>query len=103
MKIQPARKVLPDKFDDHNVRPALLCKFYLGRLYSKIITNDTKQRIENCRLTLENYNYLTKYCDNHRADTTPEVIESMQIEYSVCKEMCTFLPAKMEKLRQLGN
>lgn len=101
MKVQPARKVLPDKFDDHNVRPALLAKFYLGRLYSKLIITDPAKRLENCRLTLELYTYLVKYCENHKDDTPPEIIDSMDVEYSVCKEMIMFLPAKMDKLRAL--
>jgi hypothetical protein len=101
MKLLPEKKSLPDKFDDHNVRPALLAKFYLGRLYSKIINNDSKARLEYCRLTLESYSYLVKYCDEHRSDTTKEVIDSMSLEYNVCKEMCTFLPGKMDKIRAL--
>ncbi len=92
---------MPEKFDDHNVRPALLAKFYLGRLYSKIITTDTAKRLENCKHTLDNYSYLVNYCDKHRNDNSDEVIDSMQVEYGVCKEMIKFLPAKMDKLRLL--
>jgi hypothetical protein len=87
MKVQPERLVLPEKFDDHNVRPALLAKFYLGRLYSKIICTDPVKRLEYCRSTLENYTYLVNYCDQHRLDQSAEVIDSMQVEYAVCKEM----------------
>lgn len=98
MKVQPEKLLLPEKFDDHNVRPALLAKFYLGRLYSKIISTDAKIRLENCRITLECYSYLVKYCDDHREDNSKEAIDSMEIEYKVCKEMCAFLPGKLDKL-----
>ena len=95
MKVQPERKVLPDTFDDHNVRPALLAKFYLGRLHSKIITTDTAARLDNCKNTLDCYTYLVSYCERHGEAATA----TMQVEYQICKEMIAFLPAKMDKLR----
>lgn len=94
MRVQPARDRLPDKFDEHNVRPALLAKFYIGRLYSKVQTADPIKRLENMRLTLENYSYLVDYCDKNADDTKP-----MASEYSACKEMVFLLPKEMDKLR----
>ena len=85
MKVMPKREVLPEKFDDHNVRPALLAKFYLGRFHSKIITLEPVQRLENMKLTLEDYKYLVDYCDKHREDNSVESIEQMINEYTVCK------------------
>lgn len=119
MKVMPKKEVLPDKFDDHNVRPALLAKFYLGRFYSKLITLDAGKRLENMKLTLDSYSYLVNYCDKHKNDNSKETIDAMLNEYTVCQgiifffikinflnlflflkiEMITFLPAQMDKLR----
>ena len=101
MKIQPKREVLPDKYDDHNLRPALLAKFYIGRFYSKIIAVEPAKKLMNMKHTKDNYTYLVEYCDRNEKNHPKEVIDSMQVEYSVCKEMIAFLPAKMDKIRSL--
>ena len=110
MKVQPERKVLPEKFDDHNARPALLAKFYIGRLYSKIITLEPEKRLANVKQTSDHYTYLVNYCDKHSpAETDPAANQSpdddiklkMKVEYNICKEMITFLPVQMEKLREM--
>jgi hypothetical protein len=99
MKVQPKREVLPDKFDDHNIRPALLAKFYIGRLYSKLITVEPGKRLANIKNTFDCYSYLVDYCDKEQKDGNGDVMERMQVEYSICKEMVVFLPAQMEKIR----
>lgn len=101
MKVQPDRKILPEKFDDHNIRPALMAKFYLGRLYSKIIAVEPSKRLENLKQTLENYSYICNYCDRLAKEDDRTAMEIMINEYQVCKEMIIFLPAQMEKLRFL--
>lgn len=94
MKVQPERARLPDKFDEHNIRPALLAKFYLGRLYSKLIVPEPARKLDNMKRTLDNYSYLVNYCDKFKDETA-----HMLAEYNVCKEMVFLLPAEMEKLR----
>ena len=101
MKVQPKREVLPDKIDDHNFRSALLAKFYTGRLYSKIISIEPKERLSNAKNTLDNYTFLVNYCDKEEKDGNSDVIDRMRIEYNICKEMITFLPAQMEKIRTM--
>ena len=101
MKVQPKKEVLPEKLDDHNVRSALLAKFYIGRLYSKLITLEPKERLSNTKKTLENYTYLVDYCDKENKEENPSVLDRMKIEYNICKEMCTFLPAQMDKIRTM--
>ena len=102
MKVQPERKVLPDKFDDHNVRPALLAKFYIGRLHSKMITGEPGKRLANVKSTFDNYSYLVNYCEKHanNNDTSFDVMSSMKVEYEICKELIVFMPVQMEKLRE---
>ena len=90
MKVMPKKECLPEKFDDHNVRPALLAKFYIGRFYSKIITLDIKKRLENMKTTLDNYSYLVDYCDKHKNDNSNETIDQMINEYTVCKGKFNF-------------
>ncbi|CAF0829156.1 unnamed protein product [Brachionus calyciflorus] len=101
MKVQPERKVLPEQFDDHNIRPALLAKFYLGRLYSKIIAVEPSKRLENIKETLDNYTYICDYCDKEMRAGRHLAMDQMINEYNACKEMIVFLPAQMEKLRTL--
>lgn len=95
MKVQPSRDRLPEKFDEHNVRPALLAKFYIGRLYSKFIVLDPVKKLENMKHTLDNYSYLVDYCDRYQGDHTAHMIN----EYNVCKDMAFLLPKEMEKVR----
>jgi hypothetical protein len=100
MKVQPNRKILPEKFDDHNVRSALLAKFYVGRLHSKIITTEPSKKLANLKCCFDHYKYLVDYCDKEREDN-PNPIEIMRVEYDLCKEMITYLPAQMEKIRHM--
>jgi hypothetical protein len=99
MKVQPERKHLPEKFDEHNVRSALLAKFYIGRLYSKIVTKEPQTKLDNMKLCLENYRYLVDYCDKEMRAENSQPFDCMRVEYNICKEMAVFLPAQMEKIR----
>ncbi len=101
MKIQPDRKVLPEKFDEHNTRSALLAKFYIGRLYSKILTSEPNKRLENLKFCTENYKYIIDYCDNEKRENNSGPYDIMKIEYEICKEMVVYLPAKMDKIRNI--
>ena len=102
MKVQPEKKMLPDKFDDHNVRPALLAKFYVGRLYSKLITGEPSKKLENTKMCFEYYSYMVNYCDRERNINKNQLpLELMKVEYDICKEMIVYLPAQMEKIRAL--
>jgi hypothetical protein len=94
MKIQPEKVRLPEKFDEANIRPALLAKFYIGRLHSKFIVVDPAKKLEHMKQTLDNYSYLVDYCDRNKEDT-----EHMINEYNVCKEMVFLLPKEMEIVR----
>jgi hypothetical protein len=99
MKVQPKREVLPEKFDDHNVRPALLAKFYIGRLNSKIIVFDSAKKLSNIKATFDDYSYIVDYCDKESKSGNYSPLEIMKVEYDICKEMIQFLPAQMDKIR----
>ena len=102
MKSMPDKIKLPDKFDAHNVRPLLLAHFYIGRLYSKIITNNNAEALGNTKKSFDFYSYMISYCEKHKDDNDEEinVMEVMKTEYNVCKELITFMPVKMENLRK---
>jgi hypothetical protein len=100
MRSMPDRVKLPDKVDTNNVRPLLLAHFYIGRLYSKIITGDGIGALANTKKSLEYYSYMVDYCERHKDDEEAKVMEMMKVEYNVCKEMIAFMPVKMENLRK---
>ncbi len=102
MKVLPEKTKLPDKFDEYNVRSALLAHFNMGRLYSKFITNDVSERLNNTKNSFEYYSYVVDYCEKHENTMANNgtIMDIMKTEYSICKEMITFMPAKMENLRK---
>lgn len=101
MKVQPERDRLPEKFDDHNVRPALLAKFYIGRLYSKYITTDPSKKLVNMKSTLDAYSYLVAYCEKLKEQNDESLFNQMVNEYNVCKDMVFLMPNEMEKVKNL--
>lgn len=84
---------LPDDFPNELVRPALLAHFYIGRLFSKIITDDTEMKIINLRKSILNYNFLIDYCGKHSS-----AVPVIQTELDVSKEIVQLLGVKMEKI-----
>lgn len=92
--LQTPEKKLPDRFASDDERPALVAHFCIGRLYSKFLQFDVTQRLQNLKMSLENYKYLVDYCERN-----PEATEKIRSERDVCAEMVTLLPAKMERIR----
>ncbi|XP_076046129.1 KIF-binding protein [Oratosquilla oratoria] len=84
----------PSVYSEECVRAVMVAWFHLGRLWSKIITNDPKTVKENMAKSLENYKCLVDYCDAH-----PECVPLMTQELAVCREMVELLPFKMQLLR----
>lgn len=86
--------VLPEKFDEDTVRPALVANFYIARLYSKLICADKYGKVENLKKSLDIYQYLVQYCDTH-----PDMPENVfKDELGVSREMANLLPLKMDKV-----
>ncbi|CAF1277879.1 unnamed protein product [Rotaria sp. Silwood1] len=82
----------PDTYADEYIRSILLAYFYIGRFHSKSIHN----RLEHIEQSLNQYNIIVDYVDKH-----PNVLEYIEQEYNICKEMINLLPLKIEKLRQI--
>lgn len=82
----------PETYSDDYVRPVLLAYFYIARLHSKSIEN----RCERLQKSLDQYKIIVEYVDKH-----PNVLEQIEQEYNISKEMILLLPLKIEKLRQM--
>ncbi|KAG8435277.1 hypothetical protein GDO86_013287 [Hymenochirus boettgeri] len=87
-------KIFPEKLEEDVLRPAMVAKFHIARLYGKLISNDGKKQLENMQTSLSYYFYLVDYCATHE-----EAIKSVETELELSKEMVSLLPTRMERLR----
>ncbi|XP_048465104.1 KIF-binding protein [Rhincodon typus] len=92
--LKNSEKKFPEKLEADVLRPALVCKFRIGWLYSKMITSDPKLQLTNLQQSVECYRFVVDYCETH-----PEATKVMEPELELCVEMATLLPARMEKLK----
>ncbi|XP_048406740.2 KIF-binding protein isoform X2 [Stegostoma tigrinum] len=92
--LKNSEKKFPEKLESDILRPALVCKFRIGWLYSKMITSDPKLQLTNLQQSVECYRFVVDYCETH-----PEATKVMEPELELCVEMATLLPARMEKLK----
>lgn len=84
---------MPEKFPDEVVRPVLHAYFFMGRLHTKIVTQDVEQKAENLTRSVENYETMVNYCKRHE-----EAVPMMKEEFGVALEMVKLLPLKKEKI-----
>ncbi|KAG7333847.1 hypothetical protein KOW79_002254 [Hemibagrus wyckioides] len=84
----------PEKLEDDVLRPALVAKFRIARLQSKIITGNLATQLENLSLSLESYNFVVQYCENH-----PESKKSVETELELSEEMVSLLPIKINRIQ----
>ncbi|XP_042315498.1 KIF-binding protein [Sceloporus undulatus] len=87
-------KVFPETLEEDVLRPAMVAKFHIARLYGKLITSDGKKQLENMQTSLEYYSFLVDYCEKH-TDAT----QAIETELELSKEMAGLLPTRMERLR----
>nr|XP_008113404.1 PREDICTED: KIF1-binding protein [Anolis carolinensis] len=87
-------KVFPETLEEDVLRPALVAKFHIARLYGKLITSDSKKQLENMQASLDYYSFLVEYCEKHA-----DAIQSVETELELSREMAGLLPARMERLR----
>ncbi|XP_019480064.1 PREDICTED: KIF1-binding protein [Hipposideros armiger] len=92
--LRDPNKVFPEVIGEDVLRPAMLAKFRVARLYGKIITSDPKKELENLATSLEHYKFIVDYCDKH-----PEAAQEIEVELELSKEMVSLLPSKMERFR----
>lgn len=87
-------KKFPEKLEEDVLRPALVAKFHIARLYGKLISGDPTKQLENMQTSLNYYTFLVDYCSDHE-----EAVKSVETELELTKEMVALLPARMERLR----
>lgn len=92
--LRDPNKVFPEHIGEDVLRPAMLAKFRVARLYGKIITADPKKELENLATSLEHYKFIVDYCETH-----PEAAQEIEVELELSKEMVSLLPTKMERFR----
>lgn len=84
----------PEKLEDDLLRPALVAKFRIARLQSKIISGNLAIQLENLSLSLESYNFVVQYCEEH-----PEAKKAVETELELSEEMVSLLPIKINRIQ----
>ena len=86
-------KKMPEVIPEEDERPALVAWFCMGRLYSKILETDARNRIQNTQQSLDYYTKLVDYCKKNESG-----MRKMKLEYEVCEEMIQLLPGRIRQL-----
>uniref|UniRef100_A0A673FKU7 KIF-binding protein n=1 Tax=Sinocyclocheilus rhinocerous TaxID=307959 RepID=A0A673FKU7_9TELE len=84
----------PEKLEDDLLRPALVAKFRLARLQSKLISNNLATQLENLTHSLESYSFVVQYCEEN-----PEAKKAVETELELSIEMVSLLPLKINRIR----
>ncbi|XP_003969525.1 KIF-binding protein [Takifugu rubripes] len=84
----------PEKMEEDVLRPALVARFRMARLYSKLICSLPSAQLENLNKALDNYTCITQYCEEH-----PEAAAAVETELELSKEMVELLPFKINRLK----
>ncbi|XP_076141517.1 KIF-binding protein [Alosa pseudoharengus] len=84
----------PDKLEDEVLRPALVAKFRVARLQSKLISASPTVQIENLSRSLEAYRFVVQYCEEN-----PEARPAVETELELSEEMVSLLPIKINRIR----
>uniref|UniRef100_A0A182Q2X4 KIF-binding protein n=1 Tax=Anopheles farauti TaxID=69004 RepID=A0A182Q2X4_9DIPT len=92
-KIELETLELPDNIEEDESHPILYAYFHIGRLYYRLITPDKRLKLKNTENSLFYYSRFVACCQDERM--RPRFAQ----ELSVCKEMISLLPLKVEKLK----
>ncbi|KAG9275592.1 KIF1-binding protein [Astyanax mexicanus] len=84
----------PEVLEDDVLRPALVAKFSVARLQSKIISTSLAVQLENLTRSLECYNFIMQYCMDH-----PEAKKAVETELELSEEMVSLLPLKINRIK----
>lgn len=84
----------PAKLEDDLLRPALVAKFRVARLQSKLISASPTVQLENLGSSLESYKFVVQYCEEN-----PEAKGAVETELELSEEMVNLLPIKMNRIR----
>ncbi|XDV50236.1 hypothetical protein PO909_019324 [Leuciscus waleckii] len=84
----------PEKLEDDLLRPALVAKFRVARLQSKLISSNPASQLENLSLSLESYKFVVQYCEEN-----PEAKDVVETELELSVEMVSLLPLKINRIK----
>ncbi|XP_012710609.2 KIF-binding protein [Fundulus heteroclitus] len=84
----------PEHLEEEVLRPALVARFRVARLHSKLISSSPPVQMENLNRALENYKYVVQYCEAH-----PEAAAAVETELELSTEMVGLLPLKINRLK----
>ncbi|KAL6113227.1 kifbp [Pungitius sinensis] len=85
---------IPEHLEEEVLRPALVARFRVARLYSRLISSSPSAQLENLDKSLEHYTYVVQYCEAH-----PEAAAAVETELELSKEMVGLLPLKINRLK----
>uniref|UniRef100_A0A3P9H2C4 KIF-binding protein n=1 Tax=Oryzias latipes TaxID=8090 RepID=A0A3P9H2C4_ORYLA len=85
---------IPEHLEEDVLRPALVARFRVARLHSKLISSSPPVQLDNLNKALENYKYVVQYCEAH-----PEAAAAAETELELSKEMVGLLPLKINRLK----
>ncbi|KAA8595523.1 hypothetical protein FQN60_010814 [Etheostoma spectabile] len=89
---------IPEHLEEEVLRPALVARFRLARLHSRLISSSPSVQLENLDKSLENYKYVVEYCEAH-----PEAKAAVETELELSTEMAGLLPLKINRLKAKMN
>ncbi|XP_074469242.1 KIF-binding protein [Sebastes fasciatus] len=84
----------PEHLEEEVLRPALVARFRVARLYSRLISSTPSVQLENLDKSLEHYKYVVQYCEAH-----PEAAATVGTELELSAEMVCLLPLKINRLK----
>nr|XP_020445659.1 KIF1-binding protein [Monopterus albus] len=84
----------PEHLEEEVLRPALVARFRVARLHSRLISSSPSAQLENLSKSLEDYKYVVEYCEAH-----PEAAAAVETELELSKEMVDLLPLKINRLK----
>ncbi|KAI3377823.1 hypothetical protein L3Q82_008962 [Scortum barcoo] len=84
----------PEHLEEEVLRPALVARFRVARLHSRLFSSSPSVQLENLNKALENYKYVAQYCETH-----PEAAAAVETELELSKEMVGLLPLKINRLK----
>ncbi|XP_056463854.1 KIF-binding protein-like [Gadus chalcogrammus] len=85
---------LPEVLEEEVLRPALVARFRVARLYSRVICPVISDKLENLNKSLDHYKYVAQYGDAH-----PEASAAVETELELSREMVSLLPIKINRLK----
>ncbi|XP_034044412.1 KIF-binding protein isoform X1 [Thalassophryne amazonica] len=84
----------PEHLEEEVLRPALVARFRVARLHSRLICSSPSAKLDNLNKSLENYQYVVHYCEAH-----PEAAKSVETELELSKDMVGLLPLNINSIK----